>query len=166
MDHPFWESFAENSPLHWDQIAAQYVGVTNPVATTEDLQLVGPPGAKTTKPLDFTAFTDSTDALIPWRTCSSTFYTTTGTGQLTSIRSRSTSPIGGSNPAVGLRNYYDFIRYTQATQGHLNSQGSATSAGNTRRPRAADSVSRPLARSGRRRPGSAGLRPCRSARSR
>ena len=27
------------------------------------------------------------------------------------------------NPAVGLRNYYDFIRYTQATQGHLNSQG-------------------------------------------
>ena len=26
MDHPFWESFAEDTPVHWDQIAAQYVG--------------------------------------------------------------------------------------------------------------------------------------------
>ena len=24
MDHPFWESFQEDSPVHWDQVAAQY----------------------------------------------------------------------------------------------------------------------------------------------
>jgi hypothetical protein len=28
MDHPFWESFVENTPVHLDQIAAQYVGST------------------------------------------------------------------------------------------------------------------------------------------
>jgi hypothetical protein len=123
MDHPFWESFAENSPLHWDQIAAQYLGVTNPMATIEDLQFIGPPGAKTTKPLDFTAFTDNASKPIPWRTCDMGYYTTTGTGQLAFNPLKVNVTIGGTNPTVGLRNYYDFIRYTQATQGHLNSQG-------------------------------------------
>jgi hypothetical protein len=123
MDHPFWESFAENSPLHWDQIAAQYLGAQNPVATVEDLQFMGLPGAKTTKPLDFTAFTDAAGTPIPWRTCDPTYYTTTGTGQLHFDPLKVDVTIGGADPATGLRNYYDFIRYTQATQGHLNSQG-------------------------------------------
>ena len=30
MDHPFWESFEEDTPVHWDQIAAQYIGVDEP----------------------------------------------------------------------------------------------------------------------------------------
>jgi hypothetical protein len=123
MDHPFWESFAENSPLHWDQIAAQYLGVTSPTATIEDLQFIGPPGAKTTKPLNFEAFTDNADTPIPWRTCDPTYYMTTGTGQLGFNALKVNVTIGGTDPSVGLRNYYDFIRYTQATQGHLNSQG-------------------------------------------
>ncbi len=123
MDHPYWESFAENSPLHWDQIAAQYLGVTNPMATVEDLQFLGPPGAKTSKPLDFTAFTDNAGTAIPWRTCDSSYYTTTGTGQLAFNPLKVPVTIGGTNAATGLRNYYDYIRYTQATQGHLNSQG-------------------------------------------
>lgn len=113
MDHPFWESFAENSPLHWDQIAAQYVGVTSPVAKTEDL-----------KGVDFTAFTDKAGAKLPWRSCvPATYYTPTGTGQLAFDPLKVNVTIGGSDPAKGLRDYYDFIRYTQATQGHLNSQG-------------------------------------------
>ncbi len=119
MDHPFWESFAENSPLHWDPIAAQYVGVSNPVATLEDLETV----SGTKAPLDFTAFTDNTGAPIPWRTCNATYYTPSGTGQLHFDPLELKVTIGGTDPAVGLRNYYDFIRYTQATQGHLNSQG-------------------------------------------
>jgi hypothetical protein len=123
MDHPFWESFAEDTPLHWDQIAAQYVGVTTPMATLEDLQFIGPPGAKTTKPLDFTAFTDNTGAPIPWRTCDASYYTPTGMGQLHFDPLKVNVTIGGTDPKTGLRNYYDFIRYTQATQGHLNSQG-------------------------------------------
>jgi hypothetical protein len=123
MDHPFWESFSEDTPLHWDQIAAQYVGVTSPIATVEDLQFLGPPGAKTTKPIDFTGFTDGTGAAIPWRSCSTAYYTPTGTGQLHFDPLKVNVTIGGTDPAVGLRSYYDFIRYTQATQGHLNSQG-------------------------------------------
>ena len=30
---------------------------------------------------------------------------------------------GGTDPSKCIRDYYDFIRYTQSTQGHLNSQG-------------------------------------------
>jgi hypothetical protein len=121
MDHPFWESFAENSPVHWDQIAAQYLGVSNPVARIEDLQTV----SGTKKPLDFTAFTDNAGTPLPWRTCDPApgYYNTTGTGQLGFNPLKVNVTIGGTDPAVGLRNYYDFIRYTQATQGHLNSQG-------------------------------------------
>jgi hypothetical protein len=47
----------------------------------------------------------------------------TGTGQLSFDPLHVNVTIGGSDPAKGLRDYYDFIRYTQATQGHLNSQG-------------------------------------------
>jgi hypothetical protein len=113
MDHPFWESFAENSPLHWDDIAAQYVGVTSPTAHTEDL-----------KGVDFTAFTDKNKAPLPWRSCvPASYYTPPATGQMAFDPLKVKVTIGGGNPAVGLRDYYDFIRYTQATQGHLNSQG-------------------------------------------
>jgi hypothetical protein len=126
MDHPFWQSFSEDTPLHFDQIAAQYVGVANPTATVEDLQLLGPPGAKTTMPADFTGFTDGAGAAIPWRSCSAAYYTPTSTGQLYFDPLKVNVTIGGTNPTVGLRNYYDFMRYTQATQGHLNSQGLCT----------------------------------------
>ncbi|MFI5300726.1 MAG: hypothetical protein ACHREM_21805, partial [Polyangiales bacterium] len=64
-DHPFWESFAENTPLHFDQIAAQYVGVTSPVATVEDMVGVNP-----------SAFTDKTGVALPLRSAvDSTLYT-------------------------------------------------------------------------------------------
>ena len=29
----------------------------------------------------------------------------------------------GNDPSECIRDYYDFLRYTQSTQGHLNSQG-------------------------------------------
>jgi hypothetical protein len=111
MDHPFWDSFQENSPLHWDQIAAQYVGVANPVAHTEDL-----------KGVNFTAFTDKKGVALPWRTCDPSFFQAP-MGQLHFDPLKVNVTIGGSDAATGLRDNYDFIRYTQATQGHLNSQG-------------------------------------------
>jgi len=119
MDHPFWESFAENSPLHWDQIAAQFLGQPSPVAHTEDLQTV----SRTHAALDFTGFTDNQGTPIPWRTCDTGYYTPPFTGQLQFDSLKVDATIGGSDPTKGLRNYYDFIQYTQATQGHLNSQG-------------------------------------------
>lgn len=113
MDHPFWESFAENSPLHWDQIAGQYVGV--PAGTqvhTEDM-----------KGVNFLAFTDRTGTPIPWRNCSGTAYTAPGGGQMNFDPLTVPVDPAATDPSRALRDYYDYIRYTQSTQGHLNSQG-------------------------------------------
>jgi hypothetical protein len=128
MDHPFWESFAEDSPVHWDQIAAQYFGVDAgstgiPEAHTEDM--VGVP---------FYAFTDHAGTPLPWRNCAGSYYTPPGNGQMAfSTLSVPVNPRGtctgqlnvdyakANCPAI--RDYYDYIRYTQSTQGHLNSQG-------------------------------------------
>jgi hypothetical protein len=115
MDHPFWESFAENSPVHWDQIAAQYVGAPRPlVAHTEDLMGV-----------DFTAFADGAGNPLPWRYCngSAGTYSPGSGGQMHFDPLDVPVDIGGKDPTKGLRDYFDYIRYTQSTQGHLNSQG-------------------------------------------
>jgi hypothetical protein len=118
MDHPFWESFAEDTPVHWDQIATQYVGVS-PGADASFIEshiddFHGVP---------FQGFTDHHGTPIPWRNCSGPNYTPPGNGQMSF--NTLTVPVcpHGTNPAVCIRDYYDYIRYTQSTQGHLNSQG-------------------------------------------
>jgi hypothetical protein len=123
MDHPFWESFEEDSPVHWDPIAAQYVGVANPVARVEDM-----------KGVPFGPFTDREGNVVPWRDCEPTLYAPPTTGAMSfSTLSVPQNPHGVCTGAVGadfsaddcpaIRDYYDFMRYTQSTQGHLNSQG-------------------------------------------
>jgi hypothetical protein len=123
MDHPFWESFAENSPVHWDPIAAQYVGETEPTATLEDL-----------KGVPFYAFTDKNGTALPWRNCVGPNYVVPSNGQMSfSTLSVPVNPHGTCTGTVGqdytkddcpaIRDYYDYIRFTQSTQGHLNSQG-------------------------------------------
>jgi hypothetical protein len=123
MDHPFWESFQEDTPVHWDQIAAQYVGVSNPVAHTEDM-----------KGVPFNPFTDSKGTVMPWHDCEPSQYTPPGNGAMSfSTLSVPQNPSGTCTGPVGqdftkddcpaIRDYYDFMRYTQSTQGHLNSQG-------------------------------------------
>lgn len=123
MDHPFWESFEEDTPVHWDQIAAQYIGVANPVAHTEDM--IGVP---------FNPFTDKLGNVMPWRDCEPTLYTPPTNGAMSfGTLSVPQNPHGTCTGTVGqdytkdncpaIRDYYDFMRYTQSTQGHLNSQG-------------------------------------------
>jgi hypothetical protein len=118
MDHPFWESFAEDTPVHWDQIAGQYVGVTPPAdggvieAHLEDFHGV-----------PFDPFTDHTGTPIPWRNCSGSYYTDPGNGAMYFTTLSVPVCPGKSSPSVCISDYYDFIRYTQSTQGHLNSQG-------------------------------------------
>jgi hypothetical protein len=123
MDHPFWESFAENSPIHWDQIASQYVGEMSPMATIEDM-----------KGVPFYAFTDKTGTPLPWRNCAGPWYTPPNNGQMAfSTLSVPVNPQGMCTGTIGqdytkatcpaIRDYYDYIRYSQSTQGHLNSQG-------------------------------------------
>jgi hypothetical protein len=125
MDHPFWESFQEDTPVHWDNIAAQYVGSTeNPVPVhTEDFVGVA-----------FHPWFDGVGTPLPWRNCVGTYYTPPGDGQMFfSTLSVPIDPHGTCTGVVGrpatdddcpaIRDYYDYIRYTQSTQGHLNSQG-------------------------------------------
>jgi len=123
MDHPFWESFEEDTPVHWDQIAAQYIGQTNPIAHTEDF-----------KGVPFEPFTDKNGTVMPWHDCEPSMYTPPGNGAMSfSTLSVPVDPGGTCTGPVGqdaakddckyIRDYYDFIRYTQSTQGHLNSQG-------------------------------------------
>jgi hypothetical protein len=118
MDHPFWESFAEDTPVHWDQIAAQYVGVAPPAdgglieSHLEDFIGVG-----------FHGFTDHQGTPIPWRNCSGSNYTPPGNGQMSFSTLNVPVDSHESDPSKAIRDYYDFIRYTQSTQGHLNSQG-------------------------------------------
>jgi hypothetical protein len=125
MDHPFWESFAENSPVHFDQIAAQYAGMTDGgvIAHTEDM-----------KGVPFYAFTDRNGTPVPWRNCAGTNYSPPGNGQMSfDTLSVPVDPRGTCTGAIGddytkddckaERDYYDYIRFTQSTQGHLNSQG-------------------------------------------
>ncbi len=118
MDHPFWESFAENSPVHFDQIAAQFVGAPRPAdgglfeAHLEDLQGVG-----------FHGFRDRQGTPIPWRNCAGANYTAPGNGQMSfSTLSVPVDP-RATDPSKAIRDYYDYVRFTQSTQGHLNSQG-------------------------------------------
>jgi hypothetical protein len=116
MDHPFWESFAEDSPVLWDQIAAQYVGVTPPDGGIESHldDLHGVP---------FQGFTDHEGAPIPWRNCSGTNYAPPGNGQMSFATLSVPVDPHATDPSKAIRDYYDYIRYTQSTQGHLNSQG-------------------------------------------
>jgi hypothetical protein len=123
MDHPFWESFAENSPVHFDQIAAQYVGQSSPTAKVEDM-----------KGVPFYAFTDKTGTPLPWRNCAGPNYTPPGNGQMVfdtlsvpvTPNGTCTGILGADytqDSCTGIRDYADYLRYTQSTQGHLNSQG-------------------------------------------
>jgi hypothetical protein len=126
MDHPFWESFEEDTPVHWDQIAAQYIGQNDVVAHTEDF-----------KGVPFNPFKDKNGAVMPWHFCeSSSNYTPPGNGAMSFSTLNVPQDPTGQSPCTGtigedfskdncpdIRDYYDFIRYTQSTQGHLNSQG-------------------------------------------
>jgi hypothetical protein len=124
MDHPFWESFEEDTPVHWDDIAAQYIGQTNPTAHLDDF-----------KGVPFHPFTDHNGVTMPWHWCE-TAYSPPGEGAMSfSTLSVPINPQGTCTGVIGvdykspmdncpaIRDYYDFIRYTQSTQGHLNSQG-------------------------------------------
>jgi hypothetical protein len=112
-DHPFWDSVLHDSPAHFDQFAARVVGLDAgvPTATLES-----------TKGADYTAYTDGLGKPINWRYCVQppTDVHPIFTGPM------AFDPLGvphSTNPAMGLRDYYDFATYNQSTQGHLNSDG-------------------------------------------
>jgi hypothetical protein len=115
MDHPFWQSFLEGSPLKWDPIAAQYIGKTDITVHTEDM-----------KGVNFKAFTDSKGNPLPWRNCVGMCYTQPPGEQVSYDTLTVPVCIGNEAEAAAgkcLADYYGYLRYSQTTQGHLNSQG-------------------------------------------
>jgi hypothetical protein len=108
VDHPFWNTVDHDAAeLFFDQMAA----VASPDGTlvTEDL-------AK----LDFTGFKDAEGKALPWRSCVATKPVKSGTRKFDS----GSVPVDrNAAPSDALRNYADFVKYEQSTQGHLNADG-------------------------------------------
>jgi hypothetical protein len=107
LEHPFYSDVEHEPVLYFDQLAAQLAGA--------------PPGSELTLDaltgLDPTAFTDGAGQDLPWRRCDG--------GDLPAGTQRSfeagSIPIGpGQDPSSGFRDYGDYVRYVQSSQGHLN----------------------------------------------
>lgn len=114
-DHPFWDSVIHESPAHFDQFAARVVGhdAGTPTVTLESTKIV-----------DYTAYTDEFGRALQWRYCAEP--STSAHAKLTGAMKfdpQSVPHANGSDPASGLRDFYDFATYNQSTQGHLNSNG-------------------------------------------
>ncbi len=113
-DHPFWDSVLHDSPAHFDQFAARVSGQADGALVTLD-DTVG---------VDYTAYTDAAGNPLNWRYCIAppTDVHPKFTGAMR-FDPQSVPHAPGTDPAQGLRDYYDFATYNQSTQGHLNSDG-------------------------------------------
>ncbi|HUL76759.1 MAG TPA: hypothetical protein VL691_05785 [Vicinamibacteria bacterium] len=119
IDHPLWESFVHDSPIHFDQIAAQYASdtaATDPAPTATLDGMVG---------VDFSAFEDALGNALPWRNCVGDAYTPPPGDQMHFDNLSVPYVLGSSDPAAALRDYRDFMTYNLSTFGHLNSDGLA-----------------------------------------
>jgi len=113
-DHPFWDSVLHDSPAHFDQYAAR-------ATITSDGS--GQVNLEDTRGVDYTAYTDRLGNAVDWRYC---------IDPPTDVHPKLVGamrfdphgvPASTTDPATGLRDYYDFATYNQSTQGHLNSDG-------------------------------------------
>lgn len=108
VDHPFWNTVDHDAAeLYFDQMAAAADKDGNLV--TDDLAA-----------LDFTSFKDRAGRALPWRSCIADKAPKAGTRAFDpgSVAVNPSAPA-----AVALRNYGDYVRYQQSTQGHLNADG-------------------------------------------
>ena len=112
-DHPFWESFTHDTPAHFDQLAALAKKQTDGsyLVTLDD-----------TRGVDYTAFKDAAGSPLPWRACDAS-YTPPNTSAQMGFDSLSIPHNASGDPASVMRDYADYMRYDQSTQGHLNSDG-------------------------------------------
>jgi hypothetical protein len=110
-DHPFWESFVHDTPPHFDQLAA----VATPVGAAFQVTLQNTVG------VDYTAFKFGSTAL-PWRACLPG-YTPPNTNPQMGFDSLNIPHNPSGSPSTSMRDYADYMAYTEATEGHLNSDG-------------------------------------------
>jgi hypothetical protein len=112
-DHPFWESFEHDTPAHFDQLASLAIKQTDGsylVTLTE------------TKGVDYQAFKDPAQKPLPWRACDAG-YTPPNMNAQMGFDSLKIQESAGGDPSMVMRDYWDYMRYDQSTQGHLNSDG-------------------------------------------
>lgn len=107
LDHPFYSDVQHEPAIYFDQYAAQAVGAAAGAVITID-DLVG---------VDPTAFTDGAGTPLPWRSCDGAALPA-GAVRAFEVGSLAVGP--AVDPAQGLRDYADYVRYVQSSQGHLN----------------------------------------------
>jgi hypothetical protein len=112
-DHPFWESFTHDTPAHFDQLAAlaQKQADGSFLVTLDDAMGV-----------NYTAFKDRAGNPLPWRACAPGYMPPNMTMQM-GFDSLSIPYNRAGDPSMVMRDYRDYMRYDQSTQGHLNSDG-------------------------------------------
>lgn len=107
LEHPLYSDVQHEPRLFFDAMAAQLVGASEGAALTLDL-LEG---------VDVTAITDGAGEDVPWRACDGSAVPPAPVRayEVGSI------PVGPDlDPSSGFRDYRDYVRYVQSTQGHLN----------------------------------------------
>jgi hypothetical protein len=112
-DHPFWESVVHDTPAHFDQLAS--------------LAAKQPDGSylvtlDNTASVNYTAFTDAAGNPLPWRACDADYMPPNMNPQM-GFDSLSIPYNPKGDPSMVMRDYRDYMRYDQSTQGHLNSDG-------------------------------------------
>jgi hypothetical protein len=112
-DHPFWESFTHDTPAHFDQLAAQAKKQPDGsyLVTLDDVMHV-----------NYTAFTAPTGKLLPWHACQPGYSPPDQAPQM-HFDSLNYAYNPSGDPSLAMRDYWDYMRYDQSTQGHLNSDG-------------------------------------------
>jgi hypothetical protein len=112
-DHPFWESFTHDTPAHFDQLAALATKDANGnYNVTLDM----------TKGVNYTAFKDQNGQPMPWHACAPGYAPPNSNPQM-GFDSLSIPYNPAGTPDKVMRDYWDYMRYDQSTQGHLNSDG-------------------------------------------
>ncbi|NUP10466.1 MAG: hypothetical protein HOW73_30820 [Polyangiaceae bacterium] len=107
IEHPFYSAVQHEPPIYFDQFAARLVGAADDaVLTTEALAGVDPTG-----------FEDVSGANLPWRSCDGSPLPA-GTDRAFDVGSIPVGP--AQDPSDGFRDYLDYVRYVQSTQGHMN----------------------------------------------
>jgi hypothetical protein len=107
-EHPFFSDTVHDSPVFFDQMAAQLVG-TKPSTTLTLDHFTG---------VDPTAFTDGAGTPLPWRTCLGDSELPAGKQRHFGVGHVLVDPNG--DPREVFRDYRDYVSYLQSTQGHLN----------------------------------------------
>ncbi|MDP1826487.1 MAG: hypothetical protein Q8L48_24675 [Archangium sp.] len=114
LDHPFWESLAEDSPLRFDAIAARRSAASGAGPASVDVTLAD-------LAIDLQAPRDAQDAPIPWRTCGpvQAGERSAGTVSYDPVN----VPVNPAGGADGLKDLADYMTWNLSTFGHLNNDG-------------------------------------------